>query len=209
MLESLLSFFELYPWGVYACFFILPFIQEDAAVLGSAAAAVAGLGDPFGLGVAILAGLSFSDLWKYWAGRAALEHKWAKKYADKSSVKKARDNVVNHLAKSLMVVRFVPGTRIPFYVASGFFKAPFDKFAIFVVFSGLVYILLAFALFYIFGEVFGEQVHKYLPFIAMGLVVIVVGGQFLRVKLSPTSPLEEEIGHVQEDEKVLDNSQQQ
>ncbi len=185
MLDSLLSFFEAYPWGIYACFLILPFIQEDAAVIGSAAAAVTGLGEPWFLGAAIITGLTFSDLWKYWAGRAAVSHKWAKKYADKPTVKKARDGVVNHLASSLMIVRFIPGTRIPFYVASGFFHAPFPKFAFFIIFSGAMYISITFVFFYIFGELAGEdQAHKWLPVIAIALVSVLVIIQVVRRKLA-------------------------
>lgn len=182
MLDSLLTFFEVYPWGVYACFLILPFIQEDAAVIGSAAASVSGLGDPALLALSILVGLTFSDLWKYWAGRAAITHKWAQKYADKPSVKRARDGVVNHLATSLMVVRFVPGTRIPFYVASGFFKASFPKFSVFVILSGALYIALTFIFFHVFGEIAGERVKAWLPIIAVVLVVTLVVVQLIRRK---------------------------
>ncbi len=182
MLESLLSFFEAYPWGIYACFLILPFVQEDAAVIGSAAASAHGLGEPSLLIISILIGLTASDLWKYWAGRAAISHKWAKKYAKNRSVKRARDGVVNHLASSLMVVRFVPGTRIPFYVAAGFFKAPFPKFTFFVMFSAFLYVALTFILFHAFGEIAGERAKAILPIVAITLVVVLIGVQYIRRK---------------------------
>lgn len=192
MVEVLLNFFEAYPWGVYACFLIVPFIQEDAAVIGSAAAAVAGLGNPALLAFSILLGLSMSDLWKYWAGRAALSQQWAQKYADRPSVKRARDGVVNHLASSLMAVRFVPGTRIPFYLASGFFKAPFAKFSFFVIFSGALYIAITFCFFYIFGEIAGEKAKSWLPIIAISLVVILVVLQVIRRRRGNVKLSEEE-----------------
>ncbi|MFC7290236.1 DedA family protein [Hirschia litorea] len=182
MLESLLSFFEVYPWGIYVCFLILPFVQEDAAVIGAAAASAHGLGEPALLVISILAGLTASDLWKYWAGRAAISHQWAKKYAAKPSVKRARDGVVNHLASSLMVVRFVPGTRIPFYVAAGFFKAPFPKFSFYVMLSAFVYVAITFVLFHAFGEIAGERAKAILPIIAVTLVVVLIGVQYVRRK---------------------------
>lgn len=196
MLESLLSFFEVYPWGIYACFLILPFVQEDAAVIGSAAASAHGLGEPVLLILSILIGLTASDLWKYWAGRAAISHKWAKKYAQKRSVKRARDGVVNHLASSLMVVRFVPGTRIPFYVAAGFFKAPFPKFTFFVMISAFLYVALTFILFHAFGEIAGERAKAILPIVAITLVVVLIGVQYIRRKRANANGSEDEDGSV-------------
>ncbi len=183
---SLHEFFLAYPWGLYACFILAPFVQEDAAVIGAASASATGLGDTGYLLLSILAGLTLSDLWKYWAGRAALTQSWAKKYADKPGVRNAKDRVVNRLASSLMVVRFVPGTRIPFYVASGFFKAPFDRFSLFVALSALAYIALVFGLFHVLGEVAGEQAKGWFPIIAIGLFVLILIAQRLNRTKSAT-----------------------
>jgi membrane protein DedA with SNARE-associated domain len=76
-----------------------------------------------------------------------------------------------------MAVRFVPGTRIPFYVACGFFAAPFWKFTLFLVVSGLAYVGVAFALFHAIGEAAGEQVRGWLPLIALGLVALALAWQ--------------------------------
>jgi len=56
MIDALQSFFQVYPWGIYAVFFVAPFVQEDAAVLGAAAASSTGAGDPSLLFVSILFG---------------------------------------------------------------------------------------------------------------------------------------------------------
>ena len=104
-------------WIAYLCALIGPFVQEDAAVLGAASASVSGIGTPFRMFVAITIGLTVSDLWKYWLGRAATSQNWAKKHAQSPKILKAKDNIVHNLGKSIMVARFIPGARIPLYLS--------------------------------------------------------------------------------------------
>ncbi len=161
------NIFENSEWFPYLCALIGPFIQEDAAVLGAASASVSGIGTPMAMFIAITIGLTISDLWKYWLGRAAITQPWAKKHAENPRILKAKDSIVHNLGKSIMVARFVPGTRIPLYIAAGFFQAPFLKFASFIFLSALIYIGIAFGLFNLLGEVAGEEAKKYLPIVAI------------------------------------------
>jgi len=161
-------------WVAYLCALLLPFVQEDAAVLAAAASSVSGMASPVGLFAAITVGLTISDLWKYWLGRAALTQPWARKYAENERVTKTKDAIVNNLGKSLIIARFIPGARIPLYIAAGLFKASFVKFAAFILLSALMYISIAFALFHILGEVAGESAKKYLPVIAIIAIIILL-----------------------------------
>jgi len=170
-MEWLNELLAAYPWGIYALVAIGPFIQEDAAILSAAAASAAGAGTPSILFVTLLVGLSLSDLWKYWLGRAALRYEWSRKFSEKPGVAAARENVVTRLGLSLITARFVPGTRVPLYIACGFFKAPFLKVACYVIFSAFVYVAIAFTLFHSLGEIAGERIHTYAPIVA----VVVVG----------------------------------
>lgn len=175
--------FDQTEWFPYLCALIGPFIQEDAAVLGAASASVSGIGTPLGMFIAITIGLTVSDLWKYWLGRAAITQPWAKKHAEGPRIAKAKDSIVHNLGKSIMVARFIPGARIPLYIAAGFFKASFIKFAIFIFLSALIYIGIAFGLFSLLGEVAGEEAKKYLP-----IVAIVGFGFLLLVKKMKRQP---------------------
>ena len=167
-------------WFPYLCALIGPFIQEDAAVLGAASASVSGIGTPMGMFIAITIGLTVSDLWKYWLGRAAISQSWAKKHAESPRILKTKDSIVHNLGKSIMVARFIPGTRIPLYIAAGFFQASFLKFTAFIFLSALIYIAIAFGLFHILGEVAGEEAKKYLPIVAVfGFVFLLI---FKRLK---------------------------
>ena len=84
-------------WAVYICALVALFVQEDLAVLGAASASVSGLGNPFFLFITITIGLTVSDLWKYWLGRAALTQGWARKHAESPRIIKARDLSLIHI----------------------------------------------------------------------------------------------------------------
>ena len=177
------SLFTETGWLVYLCALIGPFIQEDAAVLGAASASVSGVGKPLGMFIAITIGLTVSDLWKYWLGRAAISQPWAKKHAEGPRILKAKDSIVHNLGKSIMIARFVPGTRIPLYIAAGFFQASFLKFSAFIFLSALIYISIAFGLFHLLGEVAGEETKKYLPIAA----ILGFGGLLIFKRLKRTT----------------------
>ena len=124
----MIEFFHQFPIGLYLCFFLLAFAQEDVAVLGAASACASGLGDPLFGFLFTAAGLSASASLKYAAGRAAQSRDWAKKYAQSPKILKAGDSVKSNLGKSLFMARFISAVRIPFYVGAGFFSVSFPKF---------------------------------------------------------------------------------
>lgn len=157
--------------ALYAGIFFLPFIQEDAAVIAAATASITGLGPVAFIFATILAGLTASDVWKYWIGYAARRYEWAHRFAEKPGVSVAGDLVRNELGKTLYMARFVPGTRIPTYVACGFFLINYPKFVAIVILTAFTYVSISFALFHSVGAVAGEQAKYWLPAIAVTLVV--------------------------------------
>ena len=166
------EFIQQYQLGLYFCFFLLPFLQEDVSILGAASACASGLGNPV-LGFLFVGlGLTSSASLKYGLGRAATSREWAKKYAQNPKILKAGDSVKGNLGKSLFTARFVSAVRIPFYVGAGFFKVNFAKFLLFVMSSAAIYLALAFGLFHVFGEIAGDKMKVYLPILAMVLLVI-------------------------------------
>ncbi|MEL6259308.1 MAG: VTT domain-containing protein, partial [Pseudomonadota bacterium] len=168
------------PLALYCGVLFGPFVQEDAAVVGAAAASASGAGDPIILFLLVLVGLTLSDVWKYWLGRAAITRSWARRFAEKPGVRSAGEKVHRRLGASLMAVRFIPGARIPFYVASGFFTAPFWKFALFIVVSGVAYIAVAFGLLHALGAAAGERARIWAPAVAIVFVVVLLTAQWLR-----------------------------
>ncbi len=168
--------------GVYFLLAIAPFMQEDAAVVAAASLSLGGLGNSLVLFVAVGLGLTVSVLWKYWLGRAARSRKWAQRFAAKPSVEKAQALVANRLGVSTIAARFVPGTRIPFYVAAGFFKAPWWSFAGWGAVSVVLYTGVMFALFHAVGAVAGEAAVIWLPAVAIFTLLGYVAIQKLRAR---------------------------
>jgi membrane protein DedA with SNARE-associated domain len=172
-----------HPWAMYGIAILLPFVQEDAAVIGAASAAAAGHGDAAGLFAATLFGLVLSDTWKYWAGRFAHMHPGTAKLAADRRVIAARERVVNRLGVALLIARFVPGTRIPLYVACGLFKAPFLRFFVVIIFTGALYLAIAFIVFATLGAALGEQVRSAIPFVVVAIILALLAAQWIAKSL--------------------------
>jgi len=167
-----IEFIQNYQIGLYLCFLLLPLIQEDVAVFLAASASVSGLGNPVVGFVMVLIGLIASAALYYAIGQAAIKQKWARKFTESPKVEQAGNRVKKNLVKSLFVARFVPPVRIPFYVASGFFKLDFVKVLLLSVVSAVLYLAIVFILFHIFGEAVGAQVKILLPLVAVILVLM-------------------------------------
>jgi membrane protein DedA with SNARE-associated domain len=148
-------------WLVYLTAFVGPFVQEDAAVWGAVTAFEHPAMDTMAHGSVIvgcmLAGLIVSDLWKYWIGHFARRHAWAARLAQKPAVAAMGDRMKAKPGLTLLIARFVPGTRIPAYVAAGVFGVPFAVFAGWIVASALAYTFVAWAMVATVGQVAGEH----------------------------------------------------
>lgn len=139
-------------WFAYLAILLAPFVQEDAAVIGAAAIAAAGMAPVAGVLSAVFIGLIVSDLWKYGLGYLAVKHRWARRLVPQDKLETGRRFLHENLGLTLMGVRFVPGTRIPAYVASGFVRAPFGRFAFWVALSATLYVGVAYGLVRLAGE---------------------------------------------------------
>jgi len=179
------EFLHSNTWLVYLCSVIAPFIQEDIAVIGAVTAILGKMGNPFGLFAAISIGLIMSDLWKYWLGRAAITQDWARKYSEKPAVHKAREKLDKNMFKTIFVSRFLPGARIPLYIAAGFFKLPFSKFAASICITAIFYIGLIYFIFLGLGEIAGERLKTYLPLVALTAIILFLVFKWVKKKISP------------------------
>src|SRR5262249_35329341 len=131
------------PLGVYLLIVVAPFIQEDTAVVGAATAAISGA-NPSACYALLVLGISLSDIWKYWIGRSAHLFAWTRRMTQRPDVLAARERVLRRLALTLIIARFVPGTRIPLFIAAGLFHAPFPRVAVFIVATAALYAALMF-----------------------------------------------------------------
>jgi len=185
-------------WMLYVTILLFPFIQEDVAVIGAATASITGAGETLIILPVILIGLIASDAWKYWLGRLARRRSWAHKFAEKKGVSVAGDLVQKEFFTTMMTARFVPGTRIPTYIACGFFRVKYPRYIIVLSATATIYVAITFWLFHTVGAVAGEQAKYWLPLIAVTLIAGYIGGRWfthLNNKRGPMTPLTEEQDH--------------
>ena len=185
-------------WVLYAAIFLLPFWQEDLAVIGAATASLNNAAPTPFLIIAILAGLVASDAWKYWVGRFARRYQWAHKFAEKPGVSIAGDLIRKEFMQTMLTARFVPGTRIPTYVAAGFFKAPYPRYVLILIFTASLYVGIMFSLFHGLGAVAGEKAKVWLPIAAVGLLAAYIIFRWLNHVAKhegPMTPMTKEFDH--------------
>ena len=168
------------PLLIYIGIFFGPFVQEDAAVLAAASLSAASPRYFPTVFFVILAGLFFSDIWKYWIGWAALKNARARDFAEKKHVVDLQDKVQKYTVLTLFGARFLPLARVPAYVACGFFKVPYWKFCLIIFLTALCYTIVIFAACYFIGEAMGEQYLWALPIIAIALILCAIAYQMLR-----------------------------
>jgi membrane protein DedA with SNARE-associated domain len=161
-------------WALYLALLIAPFLQEDAAVIGSASAASMPGADAIAIFAVSLLGLVLSDGWKYWAGYYAQSWPPAARWANNPKVAALKEGVLKGLGLALLGARFIPGTRIPLYVACGVFRAPFRRFLPLVAITATLYLGLTFAFFAVLGDIVGARFQGVLPFVVVGVIVLVV-----------------------------------
>lgn len=168
----------------YPLILIAPFVQEDTAVVGAATYSMSASANPWLCFIFLVVGITASDLWKYWIGRAAHVFAWTRRTAERPAVLAAKQRVLNSLVTTLLIARFVPGTRIPLFIAAGLFKAPVKRVAAIISVSAFVYAAVVFAIFHGLGRILGEKYEHLIPYFALGIVASVLLFQLIRALLA-------------------------
>ncbi|HVK80380.1 MAG TPA: VTT domain-containing protein [Verrucomicrobiae bacterium] len=175
------------PWLIYVAVLLGPFVQEDTAVFGAAAFSAADQGDPWLLFAAVLLGLTASDIWKYWAGRYLPRAPYVGRLLTHPRLQAVRGAVLERLTGSLIAARFIPGTRIPLYVACGLFGADFKHFIVVLVLAGAFYVGVAFALFAALGQAGSHHFTTTAPLVFIALILLAFAAHGARRLLRPIS----------------------
>src|SRR5215831_6874606 len=113
--------------------FLLTFAYEDGATLLAVTLGTAGRLDPrLGLASAVL-GIWGGDVGLYWVGAALggrLEQStWVKRFVSPEAYGRARSWFQQSGVSTIVLSRFIPGSRLPLYVAAGALKQPARLFA--------------------------------------------------------------------------------
>jgi membrane protein DedA with SNARE-associated domain len=122
---------------------LLSFISEDAATISSALSVFGGpLSWPLGFATCF-AGIWLGDLGLYLVarrlGKPILQSHWMARFADCAAIESYQKKFKQRGSLALFVSRFVPGTRLPTYLAAGLLSMPVIRFALVTAFGALVW----------------------------------------------------------------------
>src|SRR5207249_4434133 len=135
---------------------LLSFVSEDAATISSALS-IFGVPLKWPLGFAScfaviwLGVLGVYSLARY-AGKNVLRSRWLARFADQASITRCQKTFARNNSFALIASRFIPGTRLPTYLAAGLFAMPARRFALITAIGALLWISVFFALTKLLGS---------------------------------------------------------
>ena len=158
-------------WAKWAWAVFGPLVQEDLAIITTAALATGPRQPTYSLFLAIWFGAVVSDLWKYYIGRWILRHPKARAARNVERIQSLERDVKRRLPSTLLSVRFVPLARIPTYAACGYFGVAYWRYALWITVAAFVYIALAFFVLDMFGTMFLEE-YRWVVAVAAGAFLL-------------------------------------
>ena len=127
-----LGFHDWLPIAQAATLGLLTFVQEDVPTVSAALLAAAGnltwQAGFLGVFLGIWIGDALLYLLARGIGRPLLQHAWAKRFFNPDAVARSEQWFAEKGTWLLLSSRFVPGTRLPTYLAAGFLRLPFGRF---------------------------------------------------------------------------------
>src|SRR5437667_2919011 len=162
---------------------LLSFVSEDAATISSALSLFGGpINWQLGF-AACFAGIWLGDLGLYSLarcfGKPILKSRWIARFADAEAIEWCQTRFNDHASLNLLASRFVPGTRLPTYLAAGLLSMPVTRFAIVTAFAALLWIGGIFAI----TKLLGSQALIWLSFFQGKVAAIIFVGLVLAATL--------------------------
>ena len=161
-------------WAKWVWFALGPFVQEDVAIITTAAYATGEGARKWTIFAVLWMGVIASDLWKYYIGWFVLKHPKARDARQIGRIQALERDVKRKLGWTLMSVRFVPLARIPTYAACGYFGVRYWRYAFWIAAASFMYVALAFAVMELFGAMFVER-YRWVLGAAAGALVLFLG----------------------------------
>ncbi len=132
--------------------FFMTFLHEDAAILAAAFSRVEH-GMPLVYAYSsVYLGIVTGDILIYGLGHLAQKNKWLRAKIIGPKIEKTRLWLENHLIRVLILCRITPGLLFPTFVACGWFKIPFGRFALVSILSGAIYSSVVLTVIILFGD---------------------------------------------------------
>ena len=132
------------------------FILEDpTTVIVGVLAADGVIGVPIAL-FSLYAGIVVGDIGLYCLGYLASTHPRLARYVDHDFIAPFRAWLETRYVLTIFSARFIPGSRLPTYTASGFFRSPLSTFVLTAILATSVWTTFLFSASYWFGSFTSE-----------------------------------------------------
>lgn len=148
------------------------FVLEDTTVVVVGLFAADGvLSLPLALG-SLYTGIILGDVAMYSLGYLASTHPRLSAYVDHDFVAPFRTWIENRFILTVFSARFIPGSRIPTYAASGFFRSSFSTFLATVIGATSIWTTFLFTVSYLFGSLTSKWMQEVRWGIAIAVLVV-------------------------------------
>lgn len=126
-------------------------LEDTTTVVVGLLAADGVLGVPFAL-TSLYAGIVLGDIGFYFLGRLASTSPRLKHYVDNDFIAPFRAWLETRFVLTVFAARFIPGSRLPTYTASGFFRSPLTTFILTAMAATSIWTTFLFSASYWFGN---------------------------------------------------------
>ena len=162
----------------YLAFFIIlaTYLLEDAAIISAALLTADGAIASELAFFALFVGIFSGDLGLYGLGKVLGKWQWLVNRVNTEKVKEAGVWLEKRMISTILLVRVIPGLRLPTYLACGYFELSFLGFFLLVALASLLWTGAIFYSVYWFGSMFWAELSEwkwlFLPAI-VGLFLII------------------------------------
>ncbi len=159
-----------------AVIFFMTFLHEDAAILAAAFSTVEHKLPVWMAYVSVYLGIVTGDILIYGLGHLAQQNRWLRSKIIGPKVERVRLWLDTHLVRVLVLCRITPGLLFPTFVACGWFRIPFARFATVSILAGAIYSSIVLTVVILFGDL----VLNHLGYWAWGLAAVILVAWALR-----------------------------
>jgi membrane protein DedA with SNARE-associated domain len=151
------------------------FILEDpTTVIVGVLVADGIIGMPVAL-FSLYAGIVLGDIGLYCLGWLASTHPRLAQYVDHDFIAPFRTWLESRFVLTIFSARFIPGSRLPTYTASGFFRSPLSTFILTAIVATSIWTTILFSVSYWFGSLTSEWFDP----VRWGIALIFLAALFL------------------------------
>lgn len=163
------------PMIVALAIIVATFILEDAATIAAAMLASDGVLPVYLAIIALITGIVLGDVGLYGLGRLSTKSPWVRRLLQRRRAIDVRNWMVPRIFPMVFAARFIPGSRLPSYTASGLFGLPFGRFAMAAFLAVTLQTSLLFTLMIYFGIYFRDRLGGWRWVLAGGVVLVIIG----------------------------------